>query len=329
MNSETKYEVISHSEPKLIIYNYFNTLFHKLPPNFYQSLVEKENEISLHKNPDMKLINELNTLYQVAIESFSGISNNKANFFKRKLAKLNHYYYQKEKKVDHKRSKFSEYIHQHKAYSNQLMLFIQLNKSKNEIKNLMVEHSNHSKIVNEQIEKEIIMQKEKLTKNLIVKKNNSKNKSENKKKIAPQIVYTSDTINYLEKYVEAFLKNFHYVYLHSKIFETPVECLNQVLDEVYYQKIKKYYFYQEQIKQFQLLLGDEEGAGQHQESLQFYLDDLEKERSSYLEKMEEKIKELNEKITNKCLNTSIEEDAKVKQYKNELINNLGSFLPND
>ena len=47
MISEEKYEIISHSEP-IIIENYFNKVFHQLPPEVYQEIVEKENELNIY-----------------------------------------------------------------------------------------------------------------------------------------------------------------------------------------------------------------------------------------------------------------------------------------
>ena len=91
MISEEKYEIISHSEP-ILIENYFNKVFHQLPPEVYQEIVEKENELNIYQYPDPILISDLSNLYQMAVETFSGAFDNKADFFKRKLEKLNYYF---------------------------------------------------------------------------------------------------------------------------------------------------------------------------------------------------------------------------------------------
>jgi hemerythrin superfamily protein len=54
------------------------------------------------------------------------------------------------------------------------------------------------------------------------------------------------------------MKKFHYIYLHSKIFEAPIEKLNEILEKVFLHKIDKYYYYQDQIKQFQLMKDDDD-----------------------------------------------------------------------
>ena len=54
-----------------------------------------------------------------------------------------------------------------------------------------------------------------------------------------------------------------------------------------------------------------------------------KERATYFEKIEEKIKQIKNKITNKCIESTIEEDIAIKKQKNELINKLGKLFPND
>ena len=82
MISEEKYEIISHSEP-ILIENYFNKVFHQLPPEVYQEIVEKENELNIYQYPDPILISDLSNLYQMAVETFSGAFDNKADFFKR------------------------------------------------------------------------------------------------------------------------------------------------------------------------------------------------------------------------------------------------------
>ena len=40
-------------------------------------------------------------------------------------------------------------------------------------------------------------------------------------------------------------------------------------------------------------------------------------------------KQIKEKITNKCIESTIEEDIAIKKQKNDLINKLGKLFPND
>lgn len=318
MISEEKYEIISHSEP-ILIENYFNKVFHQLPAEFYQEIVEKENELNIYKYPDPIVISDLSNLYQMAVETFSGAFDNKANFFKRKLEKLNYYFTINKKKEKKEQSQFSKYIHSHKKYSNQLTLYILLNDAKKTIKDKISNHKKEVTNLYEEIDNCISAQEEKMNKKLETKK----------RRVIQHNTNNQLGITEVGKLIDEYLNKFHFLYLHAKIFETPIECLNSLFDELYYQKIQKYYYYQEQIKQFQLLLGDEEEGNQHQESLQFLLSDLEKERTTYFEKMEETTKQIKEKITNKCINSTIEEDIVIKHHKNDLINKLGKLLPNN
>ena len=64
-----------------------------------------------------------------------------------------------------------------------------------------------------------------------------------------------------------FMKKLHYIYLHSKIFEAPIEKLNEILEKVFLHKIDKYYYYQDQIKQFQLMLDDNDENNEHDEEI--------------------------------------------------------------
>lgn len=319
MISEEKYEIISHSEP-ILIENYFNKVFHQLPAEFYQEIVEKENELNIYQYPDPILISDLSNLYQMDVETFSGAFDNKADFFKRKLEKLNYYFTINKKKKKKEQSEFSKYIHSHKNYSNQLTLYILLNDAKKTIKDKINSHKKEITTLNEKIDKCLIEQEEKMNKKLSTKKRRQIHNNNNVSQLG---------IAEIGKLIDEYLNKFHIIYLHAKIFETPIECLNSVFDELYYQKIQKYYYYQEQIKQFQLLLGDEEEGNQHQESLQFLLSDLEKERTTYFEKIEERTKQIKEKITNKCIESTIEEDIAIKKQKNDLINKLGKLFPND
>ena len=232
MISEEKYEIISHSEP-ILIENYFNKVFHQLPPEVYQEIVEKENELNIYQYPDPILISDLSNLYQMAVETFSGAFDNKADFFKRKLEKLNYYFTINKKKKKKEQSEFSKYIHSHKSYSNQLTLYILLNDSKKTIKDKINSHKNEITSLDEKIEKCLSEQEEKMNKKLSTKKRRQIQNNNNVSQLG---------IAEIGKLIDEYLNKFHIIYLHAKIFETPIECLNSVFDELYYQKIQKYYY---------------------------------------------------------------------------------------
>jgi len=74
----------------------------------------------------------------------------------------------------------------------------------------------------------------------------------------------------LKKYNMWKKMNLWYIYLHSKIFETSIEKLNEILEKVFLHKIDKYYYYQDQKKQFQLMLDDENDNNEHDEEIDVY-----------------------------------------------------------
>ena len=78
--------------------------------------------------------------------------------------------------------------------------------------------------------------------------------------------------NKIDFVINDFMKKFHYIYLHSKIFEAPIEKLNEILEKVFLHKIDKYYYYQDQIKQFQLMKDDddEQENNEHDEEIKEY-----------------------------------------------------------
>ncbi len=80
MNKEKK-NVYQYHSGLNIIYKEFNS-------EFFQLIVEKENEIQLTGNLNEEKIKELADLYKKAIENYSGISNDKVIFYNNKLTKL-------------------------------------------------------------------------------------------------------------------------------------------------------------------------------------------------------------------------------------------------
>ena len=149
------------------------------------------------------------------------------------------------------------------------------------------------------------------------------NSGNNENKIIKQILpYKRDKIDVLLK---DLLKKIHYTYMHSKIFEILIETLSNIFEDMYYHKIKKYFYYQEQIKQFDLLLNDEDN-NEHDESIQFLLKDLTNERKSYFQKIEELIVNIKSNINEKCSNTNIENEYYINKYKIEFMNNIGKIF---
>ena len=125
-----------------------------------------------------------------------------------------------------------------------------------------------------------------------------------------------------------FMKKFHYIYLHSKIFETPIEKLNEILEQLFLHKIDKYYYYQDQIKQFQLMKDDdaEQDNNEHDEEIQEYLKSLKNERKAYYIVLENLIKSTCDKIKNICEEAQIQDDKNVKKYLDELMNSIAKIF---
>ena len=140
-----------------------------------------------------------------------------------------------------------------------------------------------------------------------------------------QIKGRSDKIDFM---LNDFMKKFHYIYLHSKIFEAPIEKLNEILENVFLHKIDKYYYYQDQIKQFQLMKDDdaEQDNNEHDEEIQEYLKSLKNERKAYYIVLENLIKSTCDKIKNICEEAQIKEDKNVKKYLDELMNSIAKIF---
>ena len=304
----------------------YNTSLNTINENFYQLIVEKENEIQL-TGPNEENIQELAILYKKAIEHFSGISNERVLFYNHKLTRLIMAVQKNKKKKNSKPSHWSNYVHKHKKYANKIMLFFKLESNKTVVNDMIdkinKDLNNGINIVN----KNIFEQSKKFYEKREIKINKLKDKllngGNNENKIIKQILpYKRDKIDVLLK---DLLKKIHYTYMHSKIFEIPIETLSNIFEDMYYHKIKKYFYYQEQIKQFDLLLNDEDN-NEHDESIQFLLKDLTNERKSYFQKIEELILNIKSNINEKCSNTNIENEYYINKYKIEFMNNIGKIF---
>ena len=315
MNKENN-EVYQYHSGLNIIYKEFNS-------EFFQLIIEKENEIQL-ENSNEENIKELAGLYKKAIENYSGISNEKVIFYNNKLTKLLMAVQKNKKKKNSKPSHWSQYVNKHKKYSNKIMLFIKLESNKSAINNMFDKFNKDLNNGIYTLRKNLFDQSKNFFKKKQIKLNKliEKYKNNNVENKIYSNLPKSDTI---ENFLKDFLKKFHYSYIHSKIFEIPIETLNQIFDDLYYHKINKYFYYQEQIKQFDLLLNDDEN-NEHDESIQFFLKDLTSERKQYFNEIEELINKIKLYINQKCSNTNIEKEFYINKYKNEFMNNIGKIF---
>ena len=130
----------------------------------------------------------------------------------------------------------------------------------------------------------------------------------------------------LDSSLNDFMKKLHYIYVHSKIFETPIETLNEILEQIFLHKINKYYYYQDQIKQFELMQKDAEKEGEeHDEGIEYLIKDLQNERKSYYMSLESLIDKIRNRIKEKCSETS-NDDKNVKKYLDELMSNISKIF---
>ena len=323
---------------KIKVGNYYADKSKNLPDTFYQQRIELENEIQLSPHPSIDKVRDLGSLYKTAIETFSGVSEKKVNFYNRKMTQLVMITNEINKKKNKKPTKWSKYMENHKKNTNKFMLFLQIETSKKDANDLM---DNNEKNFNEgyKIVESNLDNQEKKFQEMKKKKKIRKIKSfrrEERLSIGGEINLNnindvdkikgrSDKIDFV---LNDFMKKFHYIYLHSKIFEAPIEKLNEILEKVFLHKIDKYYYYQDQIKQFQLMKDDdaEQGNDEHDEEIQEYLKSLQNERRSYYIVLEDLIKTNCDKIKKICEEAQIDEDKNVKKYLDELMNSISKIF---
>ena len=323
---------------KIKVGNYYADKSKNLPDTFYQQIIELENEIQLSSHPSIDKVRDLGSLYKTAIETFSGVSEKKVNFYNRKMTQLVMITNEINKKKNKKPTKWSKYMENHKKNTNKFMLFLQIETSKKDATDIM---DNNEKNFNEgyKIVESNLDNQEKKFQEMKKKKKIRKIKSfrrEERLSIGGEINLNnindvdkikgrSDKIDFV---LNDFMKKFHYIYLHSKIFEAPIEKLNEILEKVFLHKIDKYYYYQDQIKQFQLMKDDdaEQGNDEHDEEIQEYLKSLQNERRSYYIVLEDLIKTNCDKIKKICEEAQIDEDKNVKKYLDELMNSISKIF---
>ena len=326
--------------------SYYNKLSKSLTDSFYQKIIELENEVQLSIHPSMDTIKELGSLYKKAIEAFSGVSTEKVQFYTNKLTKLLVAANKITKKQSKKPTKWSQYMESHKKNTNKFMLFLQVETSKkdandivdNKEKNFSEGYKEIKNDLEEQKKRFQEMKKKKKVMNLskINSINNNKNTNEGRLSNVNEIHTNSNSIidklkgrnDIVDSSLNDFMKKFHYIYLHSKIFEAPIEKLNEILEKVFLHKIDKYYYYQDQIKQFQLMLddNDENDNNEHDEEIDVYVKSLKNERKTYYIVLENLIKDTNNKIKKICEEAQINEDKNAKKYLDELMSNISKIF---
>ena len=313
-----------------------------IPDSFYQQIIELENEIQLNPYPSLETVRNLGSLYKKAIEIFSGVSDKKVKFYHRKMQQLIIISNKIIKKKDKKPTKWSKYMENHKKSKNKFMLFLQVETSKKDANDIV---DNKEKNFSEGY-KEVENNLESQEKKFLELKKKKKIRKENKNNIkipreerlsnagefninnitdVDQIKGRSDKIDFV---LNDFMKKFHYIYLHSKIFEAPIEKLNEILEKVFLHKIDTYYYYQDQIKQFQLMKDDddEQDNNEHDDEIKEYLKSLKNERKQYYVVLENLIKNNCDEIKSICEEAKIEEDKNVKKYLDELMNSISKIF---
>ena len=327
--------------PKKIGSYYFNKA-KDIPDSFYQQIIELENEIQLNPYPTMETVRTLGSLYKKAIELFSGVSDKKVKFYSRKMQQLIVISNKIIKKKDKKPTKWSKYMESHKKTTNKFMLFLQVETSKKDANDMMDNKEKNFVEGYKEVENNLENQEKQFLelkkKKKIRKENKNTTKIPREERLSnagefninnitdmEQIKGRSDKIDFV---LNDFMKKFHYIYLHSKIFEAPIEKLNEILEKVFLHKIDKYYYYQDQIKQFQLMKDDddEQDNNEHDDEIKEYLKSLKNERKHYYIVLENLIKTNCDEIKKICEEANIEEDKNVKKYLDEIMNSISKVF---
>ena len=332
---------LTHTPAKMIGSYYFEKT-KEIKDDFYQQIIELENEIQLSPNPSTQITNKLGSLYKKAIEAFSGVSAKKVDFYTRKLARLVMITSKMNKNKDKKPTKWSKFMENHKKNTNKFMLFLQVETSKKDANDIMDKKEKNFDDSYKEVENNLDNQEKQFLemkkKKKIRTNKNIKITGEERLSNAAEININNINVNDMDKIkgrndkidfmLNDFMKKFHYIYLHSKIFEAPIEKLNEILENVFLHKIDKYYYYQDQIKQFQLMKDDdaEQDNNEHDEEIQEYLKSLKNERKAYYIVLENLIKSTCDKIKNICEEAQIKEDKNVKKYLDELMNSIAKIF---
>ena len=121
------------------------------------------------------------------------------------------------------------------------------------------------------------------------------------------------------------MKKFHYIYLNSKIFKEPIESFNYILDDIFCHKVTKYFDYQEQIKEFEMILEDKDQRN-HEESLTFFVTDIQNERKKYYQSLENFVEKIMKKIQMRCAEAQINKDKNIEKYIGEFMRGISKIF---
>ena len=318
-----------------------------LPPDFYRKIIELENKIQLSQ-PTMEDIKELGSLYKKAIEAFCTTSPKKVRFFSDKLNKLLLGAEKISKKQNKKRSKWSQYMNSHRKNYNNFMLFLEFESSNQEGEQIMnnqnekfekifIEYYNNIDLQKNSFKEKINLKRQNNNKNEI-KSNENTNiiKINEEKENINNINIMPDSYNlFYNKFkgrndlvdlaLKDFIKKFHYIYLNSRIFKEPIESFNYILDNMFCHKVSKYFDYQEQIKEFQMMIEDKD-QGNNEDSLAFLLTDLQESRKNYYHTLEDFIGEEMEKIKDRCAGTQISKSQNMEKHMEEFMKRISKIF---
>ena len=354
---KTKKEIkIDNNNSQLIkTTNKFNLT--TLPPNFYRKIIELENKIQLSQ-PTMESIKELGSLYKKAIEVFCPTSPKKVRFFSDKLTKLLIGVDKLAKKQNKKPTKWSLYMNSHRKNYNKFMLFLEIESSNQEgeqivktqnekFANIFLEYNNNIDLQKNNFKEKMKLKKENKKQNEIKLNNEIKNdekiiKEQELKKINDEKDNMNNIHNINDNYkifynkfkgrndlvdssLKNFLKKFHYMYLNSKIFIEPIESFNYILDDIFCHKVSKYFYYQEQIKEFEMMIDDKD-QGNNEEGLAVFLNDLQNERKKYYQNLESFVEKVLQKIKIKCAEAQVGNDKNMEKFVEEFMKDISKIF---
>ena len=319
-----------------------------LPPDFYRKVIELENKIQLSQ-PSMDEIKELGSLYKKAIEFCCTTSPKKVRFFSEKLTKLLIGVNKLAKNKNKKSSKWSIYMNSHRKNYNKFMLFLEIEGSNKEAElilkernekfgNIILDYYNNLDSQKNNFKEKMRLKLEKQSKN----ENNNEGQALQKMNDDKENINSINVNNMYDNYnmlynklkgrndlvdisLKNFFKKFHYIYINSKIFNEPIESFNYILDDMFCHKVTKYFYYQEQIKEFQMIL-DDKNQNNNEESLAFFLNDLTSERKQYYQNLEEFIEKKMKKIQDRCAEAKINKDKNLEKYILEFMEEISKIF---
>ena len=343
---EKKETEINNNNSQIGVENKKKFVITTLPRDFYRKVIELENKIQLSQ-PSMDEIKELGSLYKLAIEVFCTTSPKKVRFFSEKLTKLLVGVDKLAKKQNKKSSKWSKYMNAHRKNYNKFMLFLEIEGSNKEAEQILNDRNEKFGNIILDYYNNLDSQKNNFKEKMKLKIEN-KNENENNIEALQKMNEEKENINSInvnninENYnmfynklkgrndlvdisLKNFLRKFHYIYLNSKIFKEPIESFNYILDDMFCHKVTKYFYYQEQIKEFQMIL-DDKNQNNNEESLAFFLTDLTSERKQYYQNLEEFIEKIMKKIQVRCAEAKINKNKNMEKYIFEFMEDISKIF---